>query len=322
MTNGLNLPFKGDLNTWATAFEIEIPEGGGFAIIGRSNGPGGFLINGVGVYGETGGGLGVWGVSMGNGIAVVGTAGNGPGVQGNSTNGPGVEGKSEDSSGVHAYSMFNNGIFAEGGRNGVEGASSSPDDSGVWGHNDTTVDNPWKGYGVAGTSDKGIGIYGKGGKLAGRFEGDVEVTGDIRLMNQDCAEDFDISIDHSVVDPGTVMVLNHEGQLEPSQREYDKRVAGVISGAGGFKPGVILGRQSSEANNSKRVPIAMMGKVFCKVDANFGPIEVGDLLTTSPTLGHAMKADDPCKAFGTVIGKALSPLNYGQAMIPILVALQ
>jgi hypothetical protein len=66
-----------------------------------------------------------------------------------------------------------------------------------------------------------------------------------------------------------------------------------------------------------------MGKVYCKVDAQSGDISVGDLLTTSSTPGHAMKADDPLKAFGCVIGKALQSLPAGQkGLIPILVALQ
>jgi hypothetical protein len=65
-----------------------------------------------------------------------------------------------------------------------------------------------------------------------------------------------------------------------------------------------------------------MGKVFCKVDARFGAIQVGDLLTPSFTIGHAMKANDPLKAFGAVIGKALRPLQEGQDLIPILIALQ
>jgi hypothetical protein len=70
------------------------------------------------------------------------------------------------------------------------------------------------------------------------------------------------------------------------------------------------------------MPVALMGKVFCKVDAQYSPIEVGDLLTTSPTLGHAMKAGDPLKAFGAVLGKALQSLKEGTGMIPVLVALQ
>jgi hypothetical protein len=66
----------------------------------------------------------------------------------------------------------------------------------------------------------------------------------------------------------------------------------------------------------------LLGKVYCKVDAQFAAISVGDLLTTSPTPGHAMKAADPSKAFGAVIGKAMGPLNEGQGLIPILIALQ
>jgi hypothetical protein len=58
------------------------------------------------------------------------------------------------------------------------------------------------------------------------------------------------------------------------------------------------------------------------VDAQYAAIEVGDLLTTSDTLGHAMKASDPLKAFGAVIGKALGARKEGKGLIPILVTLQ
>src|SRR5207245_1689340 len=119
--------------------------------------------------------------------------------------------------------------------------------------------------------------------------------------------------------PGTVMALGPEGNLQPCHRAYDKGVVGAISGAGDYRPAIVLGKQASQNN---RQPIALVGKVYCKVDAQFSPIEVGDLLTTSPTPGHAMKADDPAKALGTLIGKALRPLREGQGMIPILVALQ
>src|SRR4051794_14935083 len=60
----------------------------------------------------------------------------------------------------------------------------------------------------------GIGIHAKGGRLAGLFEGDVEVTGDIRLVNADCAEDFDVP-DNSLIEPGTVMVLADDGKVCP-----------------------------------------------------------------------------------------------------------
>jgi hypothetical protein len=149
--------------------------------------------------------------------------------------------------------------------------------------------------------------------IAKRFFAD-----DVFLSGADCAEQFDVA-DADTLEPGTVMVINSDGRLEQSAQEYDKKVAGVISGAGKHKTGIVLDRQESEVN---RRAVALMGKVYCKVDADNAPIEVGDLLTTSSTRGHAMKAADPVRALGTLIGKALHRLASGQGIIPILVALQ
>ncbi|HKV36280.1 MAG TPA: hypothetical protein VJP89_18220 [Pyrinomonadaceae bacterium] len=142
--------------------------------------------------------------------------------------------------------------------------------------------------------------------------------GDIVLRNADCAEDFDIS-DSVEVEPGTVVVIDDEGKLRPALMPYDKRVAGVISGAGECRPALVLDKKDSA---DKRLPVALMGKVYCKVDAQYGSIAVGDLLTTSATLGHAMRAGEPLRAFGAVIGKALRSFKSGQGLIPVLVALQ
>jgi hypothetical protein len=164
-------------------------------------------------------------------------------------------------------------------------------------------------------------LYAKhdGGRAAAFFDGNVVVTGDIVLTNAaDCAEDFDVA-EAGLSEPGTVMVLGADGCLEACARAYDKRVIGVVSGAGGFRPGIVLDQQSDVPG---RRPIALMGKVFCKVDADHGKVEVGDLLTTSPTEGHAMRADLVAVAFGTVIGKAMQPLDQGRGLIAILVALQ
>jgi hypothetical protein len=77
-----------------------------------------------------------------------------------------------------------------------------------------------------------------------------------------------------------------------------------------------------EPDPIRRRPIALVGKTFCKVDASYGPVGIGDLMTTSATEGHAMKALDPSRAFGAVIGKAMAPLAEGRGLIPILIALQ
>ena len=60
----------------------------------------------------------------------------------------------------------------------------------------------------------------------------------------------------------------------------------------------------------------------CKVDAKYGAIQVGDLLTTSPTKGHAQKVTEPEKAVGAIIGKALGSREKGRGKIPVLVMLQ
>ncbi len=60
----------------------------------------------------------------------------------------------------------------------------------------------------------------------------------------------------------------------------------------------------------------------CKVDADIAPIEVGDLLTTSPTRGHAQKVLEPERATGAIIAKALASLAQGRGTIPVMVLLQ
>jgi hypothetical protein len=169
-----------------------------------------------------------------------------------------------------------------------------------------------------------VGAEGNEGDIIVKNDAGKEVihldggSGDIILANADCAEEFDV-LSAEAVEPGTVMVLDDAGGLRPSATAYDKKVAGVVSGAGGYKPGIILDRRSSP---SARVPLALVGKVYCKADATDAPIATGDLLTTAATPGHAMKASDPLKAFGAVIGKALKPLPQGRGLIPILIALQ
>jgi hypothetical protein len=69
-----------------------------------------------------------------------------------------------------------------------------------------------------------------------------------------------------------------------------------------------------------RSPVALVGKVFCKVDASFGAIVAGDLLTTCTTPGHAMKASDRTRALGAIVGKALAGLDTGVGLIPMLVS--
>ena len=302
-----------------------------FAVFGSNDStaaPTGGGAGGAGVFGLTAspGGAGVFGAN--NTQKGVGVQGNGPeaGVRGFSAHGVGVAANTQSNASFAVFGSNDSTAAPTGGGAGgagVFGLTASPGGAGVFGANNTQkgvgVQGNGPEAGVRGFSVHGAGIIGTSqGGLAGRFEGDVEVTGDIRLVNADCAEDFDVAnADH--VEPGTVMVLGDKGALEPSQSAYDRRVAGIISGAGDFKPGIVLDKNGTRPN---RKPIALLGKVNCKVDTRYGAIEIGDLLTTSPTTGHAMKATDPQQAFGAIIGKALRPMADGQGLLPILVALQ
>jgi len=143
--------------------------------------------------------------------------------------------------------------------------------------------------------------------------------GDIWFQGADLAEEFTVAA--AVLpqaEPGTVMVLDANGDASPCAQRHDRKVIGVIAGAGSYQPAMILDRQGGDA----RKPIAMVGKVYCKASTQAGPIAVGDLLTTSVEAGHAEKVTDQVQSFGTTIGKALGPLDEGTGLIPVLVNLQ
>lgn len=110
--------------------------------------------------------------------------------------------------------------------------------------------------------------------------------------------------------PGDVAVFDeHDRTIHRCDRAIDRRAVGIVSGEAAF----ILGIETEE------VPIALCGRVPCKVDADVAPIAAGDLLTTSATLGHAQKVDDPTACAGAIIGKALTSLASGKGEILVLV---
>ena len=143
--------------------------------------------------------------------------------------------------------------------------------------------------------------------------------GDIVFQGADLAEEFTLSPDFGdEATPGSVVVLDDNGRVAPCTSAKDKRVAGVIAGAGQYQPAMVLDRRDQPG----RIPVAMIGKVACRTTTTAGPIQVGDLLITSQTRGHAQKLADDEVALGCVIGKALAPLASGSGLIPVLVNLQ
>ena len=124
-----------------------------------------------------------------------------------------------------------------------------------------------------------------------------------------------------LAEPGDVVVIdeNHPGRLKVSNKMYDRKVAGIVSGAGGLTCGVMLGATDGAAG---RVPVALSGRVWCKADARAESIVPGDLLTTAGCPGHAMKAVDEQAARGAILGKAMSRLDADQGLVLALVNLQ
>jgi len=322
----------------------QVPDGAGVFGVHASTGIG---VAGLGLIGVSGGsfsGVGVMGVSM-----PPGGTNAGDGVQGitNSAQRNGIYGVNQ-ATGAH-------GSSAPTG-NGVLGFSHVSDGAGVLGAHGSG------GHGLIGTGGFGttglgtvIGVWGiaQGTGWAGYFSGplrvdgkswlsetevqgnlkvdgavdvagdvnvagDVKVAGDVQLVNADIAERFEVESAVSCA-PGTVMVIGDTGALAPCNRRYDKRAVGVVSGAGTLRAAITLG---TSREVTRTATIALVGTAYCSVDADLAPIEVGDLVTTSDTPGHGMKAVDAARSFGAIIGKALAPLSSGRGMVPILLALQ
>jgi hypothetical protein len=136
----------------------------------------------------------------------------------------------------------------------------------------------------------------------------------------DVAEPFETARKEELA-PGTVVIIDDEnpGKVMMSDGAYDTRVAGIISGAGGVKPGLRL-QQDGMLEGTHHM--ALSGRVYVKADASSGKIKPGDLLTTSSTAGHAMKVKDHAKAQGAILGKAMTGLDKGTGLVLVLVTLQ
>jgi hypothetical protein len=135
----------------------------------------------------------------------------------------------------------------------------------------------------------------------------------------DLAEPFELS--HKDIPKGSVVVIDEEnpGRLKLSDRAYDTRVAGIVSGANGIQPGLTLSHQSLGDSGQN---VALSGRVYVQADASTAPIKPGDLLTTSDLPGHAMKVTDHGQAQGAILGKAMTGLKEGRGMVLVLVSLQ
>lgn len=198
-------------------------------------------------------------------------------------------------------------------------------------------------YGELG--QQGIGVYGKGDNYAGRFEGNVLITGgnlvtsgklgalkglEVRDGGEayaglfrgavaitgkltlqggctGCAADIAESLAREeIVSAGDIVATTTDLKLFRATKK-DATLVGVVS----TNPFLTL----NEKNNG--APLALSGIVPTKVTAENGAIKAGDFITASSNPGFGMKAVAP----GTVIGKALENFSGKQGKINILVSI-
>jgi hypothetical protein len=293
--------------------------GNGNALRGQATG------TGIGSYAESEDGAGAVGRST-NGRGVEGFSTNGPGVYANSTNGDSIRVDGAGGNGVYIGSSGDHGVHvASAGWSGVSVWSASG--AGMWVHSagldGILVETAnWDGVHVTGPVG---GVYYGSGKQ-GDEDFAVLNTGEVRSKvgfaapANDFAVTLSIEGDKAGYEPGDVLVVSASGsgEAQRSSTAYSPAIVGVYSAA----PAFVGGRSVTGDAQAGGVPVAILGVVPCKVSAENGPIRPGDLLVTSATPGHAMRADHESALPGTILGKALESLDSGIGVIQVLVTLQ
>jgi hypothetical protein len=99
-----------------------------------------------------------------------------------------------------------------------------------------------------------------------------------------------------IYDPGTVVVFGGSAEITVTNKDHDRRVAGVVSTA----PGYLMNDNNEQ--DDLMIAVGLTGRVPTKV---VGPVEKGDLIVTSNQPGIAMKMLDSSFNPGCVIGKSL-----------------
>ncbi len=111
------------------------------------------------------------------------------------------------------------------------------------------------------------------------------------------------------VEIGDLLTLDpvHPGRLQKARVAADRNAVGIV-----------VAVEPPAQDGEMKAALAETHFAVVKADASHGAIASGDLLVTSATPGYAMRAPD-VRAEGTVIGKALEPLEVGAGLVKVLV---
>ena len=270
--------------------------------------------------------------------------GSGHGVYGYSVEGHGVDGHSVNSYGVYASSYSGIALKArtETAAPAIVGENTASGD-GVRGTSSS-------GTAVRGLSDSGFGVYASSNSSYALFvNGTSYYIGYATFAGGKSGYVVDIcqNDDSEPLEIGDVVVVSGSAQpvigdipvmkVRRATASYSTGVVGIVdkryttkmmaqkfptSGGETQEKSIQVGNYIEKSiGPGEYLTVVTFGAFKAvKVDASYAPIQVGDLLTTSDTPGYAMKAADP--KVGTIIGKALAPLESGQGVIPVFITLQ
>jgi Collagen triple helix repeat (20 copies) len=263
----------------------------------------------TGIFGHSTGGTGIYGESYGflASVGVYGKTDVGYGVIGDSASGVGVAAMSGSSHALVAQSsgtgINGSAIDAEGANNGIAIFAKA-----------TTTDTVLVLQNQQSTQGNLIKAFSNGGSQEAFLvttPGNVYAHGSFYANGIDYADRLPAK---TGLEPGDVVAIGDDGVLRLSMHASESDVAGVYS----TKPGVIGHR---EDDTDATIPVALAGMIPVKACSENGAIRAGDLLVSSSTPGRAMRAPDNPRP-GTVIGKAMQPLDAADGKIEMLVMLR
>ena len=182
-----------------------------------------------------------------------------------------------------------------------------------------------------GSDGASVLLYNSAGQVTIEMDADHGGDGDGRVITSeleitggsDLAENFDITAaEEKNLKPGMLVSIDSEkeGSLCITNVANDKKIVGVVSGANGIKPGMLMGQQGTITYG--KYPVALAGRVYVLCNAEGGEINAGDFLTSASQPGYAKKAGNLQKAQGAIIGKAMGRADAKTGYVLVLVNLQ
>ncbi len=272
-----------------------ISSNGGYAVLAQS-------ANNMAVRGEAGNVVGI-SVPFGR-VGVVGL-GEARGIHAASDSGIGIYGTSGTNYAGYFYSNGYRGILASSasgfyaGYFTNRGGSTQP---GVFIGGTLTVSGAKSGYVVDIGLNEGPDLLEAGDVVSVVGVSDP-VVGEIPVMRVVRATDASAAAVAGVVDQRFVVEVADGEKIPRPDGEIPLRAANNAIQPGEYVSIVTLGAFK-----------------MIKVDAGYGPIEPGDLLTPSPNPGYAMRAE--AGSAGKIIGKALEAVSAGRQTIAVYVTIQ